>query len=108
VKRPLKRTALRRASADERKASAGWQASTDSAYWGMSWTTHYFDFGLNRDIVSRSCATKEDSLRLACDLMRRDCRVHYILGPENEKVHAVEINRWCKAHPSRDRRPPLK
>ena len=58
------------------------------------------DRRLNRDAVSRSCATKEDALRLACDLMRRECRVHFIEGPANEKVRAVEILKWCKAHPS--------
>ena len=61
---------------------------------GMNWTAHYLDRRLNRDVVTRSCATKEDALRLACDLMRRDCRVHFIMGPENQKVLAVEIIRW--------------
>jgi hypothetical protein len=70
----------------------------------MSWTAHYFDWLLNRDIVSRSCATKEDALRMACDLMRKDCRVYFILGPENERVLAVEISRWCKARLSHDPR----
>jgi hypothetical protein len=72
----------------------------------MSWTAHYFDRRLNRDAVTRSCATKEDAFRLTCDLMRRECQVHFIKDPENEKVHAVEITKWCKAHPSSDRRPP--
>ena len=71
---------------------------------GMSWTAHYFDRRLNRDAVTRSCATKEDAFRLACGLMRRECRE----GPANEKVRAVEILKWCKAHPSSDLRPPLK
>jgi hypothetical protein len=75
---------------------------------GMGWATHYFDPRLNRNEVTRSCATKEDALRLACDLMRRECRVQFVQGPGDEKVHAVEITRWCRGHPSRDRRPPLK
>jgi hypothetical protein len=57
----------------------------------MSWTPHYFDPTLNRDEVTRPCTTKEDALRLACDLMRRQCRVEFIQGPGSERVHAVEI-----------------
>ena len=75
---------------------------------GMSWTAHYFDRRLNRDAVTRSCATKEDAFRLACGLMRRECRVDFIMGPENEKVRAAEITKWCKAHPTGDHRPNLK
>ena len=73
----------------------------------MSWTAHYFDRRLNADSLTRPCTTKEDALRLACDLMRRDCQVQFIQGPGNVKVHP-EIARWCKAHPTSDRRPPLK
>jgi hypothetical protein len=40
--------------------------------------------------------------------MRWNSRVHFIIGPETEKVLAVEITSWCKAHPGSDRRPPLK
>ena len=79
-----------------RKTRLYWRHELDSAIYRR----------LNRDVVTRSCATKEDALRLACDLMRRDCRVHFIMGPENQKVLAVEIIRWCKAHPSNDRRLP--
>lgn len=74
----------------------------------MSWIAHYFDPRLNRDAITRTCASREDALRLACDLIRRNCRVYFIQGPENEKIHAVAIAVWCKAHPSKDRRPPLK
>ena len=74
----------------------------------MNWTAHYFDRRLNRDAVTRSCATKEDAFRLACGLMRRECRVDFIMGPENEKVRAAEITKWCKAHPTGDHRPILK
>jgi hypothetical protein len=71
--------------------------------WGGA--THYFDPRLNRNEVTRSCTIKVDALRLACDLMRRGCQVQFIEGPGNEKVHAVEITRWCRSHPSSD---PLK
>ena len=46
----------------------------------MSWTAHYFDRRLNADSLTRPCTTKEDALRLACDLMRRDCQVQFIQG----------------------------
>ena len=39
---------------------------------------------------------REDALRLACDLIRRNCRCTYP-GPENERIHAVAISDWCKA-----------
>jgi hypothetical protein len=74
----------------------------------MSWIAHYYDPKLNANALTRPCTTKEDALRLACDLMRRQCRVEFIQGPEDVKIHAVEIARWCRAHPSNDRRPPLK
>jgi hypothetical protein len=74
----------------------------------MSWTAHYFNPTLNADVVTRPCSTKEDALRLACDLMRRQCRVEFIQGPGNVKVHAIEIAKWCKAHPTIERPPPLK
>lgn len=90
------------------RMSRGLSAFRLRANCSMGWTTHYFDPRLNRNAVTRSCTTKEDALRSACDLMRRECRVHLIDGPEDEKVHAVEIARWCKAHPSSDRRPPLR
>jgi hypothetical protein len=74
----------------------------------MSWTAYYFDPKLNADVVTRPCTTQEDALRLACDLLLRGCRVDLIQGPDNVRMHAVEIAKWCKAHPSSDRRPPLK
>ena len=89
--------------------SASWLTATDSGYSGrMSWTAHYFDRRLNRNAITRSCATKEDAIRLACDLMLRQCRVDFVMGPEHERVQAAEITKWCKAHPSSDRRPSLK
>jgi hypothetical protein len=72
-----------------------------------SWRVHYFDPRLNRDSVTRPCDSPETALRLACDLMRRACQVNFIQGPENEKIDAVAVVDWCKAHPTRDRRPPL-
>jgi hypothetical protein len=74
----------------------------------MSWTSHYFDPRLNRETVTRACTSQEEALRLACDLIRRNCRVYFIQGPAGEKIHAVAVVDWCKAHPSTDRRPPLK
>jgi hypothetical protein len=73
----------------------------------MSWTAHYFDPKLNRDSVTRGCTSREGALRLACDLMRQRCRVYFIQGPGDEKVDAVAVVDWCKAHPTSDRRPPL-
>ena len=74
----------------------------------MSWIAHYFDPKLNANATTRPCSTKEDALRLACDLMRRRCRVEFIQGPEDVKINAVEIANWCKVNPTNDRRPPLK
>jgi hypothetical protein len=72
----------------------------------MSWTAHYFDRRLNKEGVSRACASKEDALRLACDLVHRNCIVRYVEGPNNEKIDAVEITSWCKQHPTRERPAP--
>jgi hypothetical protein len=72
----------------------------------MSWTAHYFDRRLNREGVSRACASKEDALRLACDLVRQNCIVRYVEGPNSEKIDAVEIASWCKRHPTRERPAP--
>jgi hypothetical protein len=74
----------------------------------MSWPAHYYNPKLNANAITRPCITKEEALRLACDLMHRECRVEFIQGPGKVKIHAVEIADWCKAHPARDRRPPLK
>jgi hypothetical protein len=57
----------------------------------VSWTAHYFDPRLNANAITRPCSTKEDALRLACDLMRRQCRVEFIQGPDDVRVRAVEI-----------------
>jgi hypothetical protein len=72
----------------------------------MSWTAHYFDPKLNANCTTRPCTTKEDALRLACDLMRRQCRVEFIQGDEGVTIHAAEIAKWCKTHPVHDRRRP--
>ena len=67
----------------------------------MNWTAHYFDRRLNSDSVSRAFASKEDALRQACDLMRRNCIVHFVKGPNDEKIDAVAITAWCKRRPTR-------
>ena len=72
---------------------------------GMDWIAHYFDRRLNRDSISRAFASKEDALREACDLTRRSCVVHFVQGPNDEKIDAVAIAAWCKHHPWR-RDPP--
>jgi hypothetical protein len=64
----------------------------------MTWTAHYFDPRLNRDAVTRSFGSKGDALREARDLMHRKCVVHFIQGPDNEKLRPVEITAWCKKH----------
>ena len=35
-------------------------------------------------------------------------RLVFIMGPQNEKVRAAEITKWCKAHPTGDHTPTLK
>jgi hypothetical protein len=75
---------------------------------GMNWTAHYFDRRLNSDSVSRAFASKEDALRQACDLMRRNCVVHFVKGPNDEKIDAVAITAWCKRRPTRKQPPPPK
>src|SRR4029077_6729718 len=74
----------------------------------MNWTTHYFDRRLNRDSVSRAFASKEDALRQACDLMRQNCVVRFVKGPNDEKIDAVAITAWCKGRPTRKDPPPPK
>jgi hypothetical protein len=64
----------------------------------MSWTAHYFDPRLNRDAVTRAFGSKDDALRAACDLIARKCIVHSVQGTDNEKIGAVAITKWCKAH----------
>jgi hypothetical protein len=66
----------------------------------MTWTAHYFDRRLNRDGVSRAFAFKEGALRQARDLMRRDCGVRFVQGPNGEKIDAVTIAAWCKKSPN--------
>jgi hypothetical protein len=62
----------------------------------VTWTAHYFDPRLNASAITRPCSTKEEALRLACDLMRRQCRVEFIAGPESVKIHAVEIAKCAR------------
>src|SRR5260370_4372244 len=69
----------------------------------MDWVVHYFDRKLNRETVSREYGAKEGALRNACDLMRRQCDVRYIEGPERERVNAPEIYAWCKTHRTAER-----
>src|SRR5258707_13182395 len=54
---------------------------------GMSWTAHYFDRRLNSEGVSRACASKEDALRLACDLI---CR-RYTRNPDRERYIVAPV-----------------
>ena len=70
----------------------------DARSTGMSWTAHYFDPRLNRVAVSRVFASKEDALRQACDLMLRKCVVRFVTGPNEERLDAVAITKWCKGH----------
>jgi hypothetical protein len=67
----------------------------------MSWTAHYFDRRLNDDAISRAFASKEGALRQACYLMRQNCIVHSVKGPNDEKIDAVAVTAWCKSHPMR-------
>jgi hypothetical protein len=69
----------------------------------MDWVVHYFDRKLNRETVSREHSSKHGALRNACDLMRRQCDVRYIEGPERERVDAPEIYAWCKANRTAER-----
>ncbi len=68
-----------------------------------SFDRHYFDRKLNRETVSREYSSKEGALRNACDLMRRQCEVRYIEGPERERVEAPVIYAWCKTHRTAER-----
>ena len=61
---------------------------------GMNWIVHYFDRRLNSDGVSRAFASKEDALVAACDLMRRNCVVNFVQGPNDEKIDATTITAW--------------
>jgi hypothetical protein len=74
----------------------------------MSWTAHYFDRRLNREAVTRSCTSREDALRLACDLIRRECIVRFVQGADSEKINAIAVTAWCKGYPTRDRPAPPK
>lgn len=64
----------------------------------VSWTAHYIDPRLNREVISRAHATKEGALRNACDLAQQKCILKYVLGPESQRIGPVEIHAWCKAH----------
>jgi hypothetical protein len=67
----------------------------------MTWTAHYFDPRSNREGVSRAFSSQEDAMRQACFLMRQSCLVHFVKGPNGEKIDAVAITAWCKKHPVR-------
>src|SRR5260221_5582734 len=54
---------------------------------GMAWAVHYFDRRLNSGGVSRACASKEDALRLACDLI---CR-RYTRNPDRERYIVAPV-----------------
>jgi hypothetical protein len=56
----------------------------------MSWTSHYFDPRLNRETVTRACTSQEEALRLACDLIRRNCRVYFIQGRTAKKYMRLQ------------------
>jgi hypothetical protein len=49
--------------------------------------------------VSRSFSSREEALRQACFLMRQNCVVHVLRGPNDEEIDAVAITQWCKKHP---------
>ena len=74
----------------------------------MTWTAHYFDRRLNLEAVTRAFGSKDDALREARDLMHRKCIVHFVQGPDNEKIGAAEITAWCKKHQSPRNPPPMK
>ena len=40
-------------------------------------------------------------MRQACFLMQQSCVVHFVEGPNGEKIDAVAITAWCKKHPVR-------
>ena len=52
----------------------------------MDWVVHYFDRKLNRESVSRKHSSKDGALRHACDLLRQQCDVRYVEGPERQRV----------------------
>jgi hypothetical protein len=56
--------------------------------------------GLVQRSLRRRCHAKDDALREARYLMRRKCIVHFVLGPNNEKIDAVAITACCKKTPS--------
>jgi hypothetical protein len=67
----------------------------------MTWTAHYFDPRSNREAVSRAFSSQEDAMHQACFLMRQTCVVHFVEGPNGERIDAVAITAWCKKHPVR-------
>jgi len=69
----------------------------------MDWVVHYFDHKLHREAVSREHSSKHRALRNACDLLRRQCEVRYIEGPEHQRVEAPAIYAWCKSNRTGDR-----
>jgi hypothetical protein len=60
------------------------------------WAVHYFDRRANRAGMSRSHASSAGALRNACDLMRQNCRVDHITGPDNQRIEASAIESWCR------------
>jgi hypothetical protein len=67
------------------------------------WAVHYFDRRANRAGMSRSHASSAGALRNACDLMRQNCRVDHITGPDNQRIEASAIESWCRANRNRQR-----
>ena len=66
----------------------------------MTWTAHYFDPRSNREGVSRAFSSQQDAMRQACFVMRQTCVVHFVEGPNGEKIDAVAITARCKKHPA--------
>jgi hypothetical protein len=49
-------------------------------------------------VLVASFSSKEDALRQACDLMQRKCVMRFVEGPNDEKIDAIAIVKWCKRH----------
>jgi hypothetical protein len=69
----------------------------------MDWVVHYFDRKLNRESISREHPSRDRALRNACDLLRQQCEVRYIEGPQQARVDAPTIYAWCKANRTAER-----
>jgi hypothetical protein len=81
------------------------QRASGDASGGLTsmWAVHYFDRRANRAGMSRSHASSAGALRNACDLMRQNCRVDHITGPDNQRIEASSIESWCRANRNRQR-----